>query len=85
MSPVCRAVLFQEATSKQSKILETMAMHISMPTSMPGATNESPRMYDGEFRGKKAWTRDNIEKTDYQGKIPSDCQAEIREFVQSLR
>ena len=73
MLQVCRAVLFQEATSWQSKIVETLAM----PISMPGATKERPRMFDGVFRGKKAWTRDNIEKADYLVKIPSDCHAEI--------
>ena len=80
MLQVCRAVPFQEATSWQSKIVETLAM----PISMPGATKQRPRMYDGEFRGKKAWTRDNIEKTDYQVKIPSDCHAEIRDAVGRL-
>ena len=81
MLQVCRAVPFQEATSWQSKIVGTLAM----PISMPCATNEKPRMYDGVFRGKKAWTRDNIEKADYLVKIPSDCHAEIREFVNLLR
>ena len=81
MLQVCRAVPFQEATSWQSKIVGTLAM----PISMPCATNEKPRMYDGVFRGKKAWTRDNIEKADYLVKIPSDCHTEIREFVDLLR
>ena len=48
-------------------------------------TSRALRKFDGIFCGKKAWTRKTIKKSDYFLKIPSECQLEIRKFIETLR
>jgi hypothetical protein len=44
-----------------------------------------PRIYDGVFRGKKAWTRATIRAQDYLVPIPPEAMSEIHRFVDWLR
>lgn len=56
-----------------------------MPAKRAISKRQTPRMYDQTIRGKKAWTRDTINKNDFLLSIPDSCHAELKEFVATLR
>ena len=46
---------------------------------------KTPRVFDATVRGKRAWTRDSLQKSDYLIPIPDPCQMELKQFVETLR
>jgi len=46
---------------------------------------KTPRVFDSTLRGKKAWTRDSLQKSDYLIPIPGACQMELKQFIDTLR
>lgn len=47
--------------------------------------SKTPRVFDAIIRGKKAWTRDSLQKSDYLIPIPNACQMELKQFIEILR
>ena len=56
-----------------------------MPAKITRPVKSEPQIFKSAFRGKKAWTRDSINKADYLLNIPEPCQLEIRNFIETLR
>jgi alpha-ketoglutarate-dependent taurine dioxygenase len=56
-----------------------------MRTAARTSTSKTPKMFDATVRGKKAWTKDSIQKSDYLIPIPETCQMELKRFAATLR